>query len=174
MSKPRGAALSLADTLSLLVPNPLPLEGPRGWRTTLIAGESISRIVPLREPEIDAGSVGTGGMDDSPLPVWAAYVPLPNSAPKPPGERRDGDAIVAYPSRIFPLEARDVRRGAVVCSVFMSGIDFLVRSELAVIWADGVMYAEGARDSCGCRCVLACEYRCGFIQSIRVECERES
>ena len=112
-------------------------------------GESISLMVPFSGPWIDAGSVGTGGIDVSPFPVWLANEPLPNSAPNPPGERREGDAMVAYPSRMFPLDARDVRRGAAVCSVFMSGIDFLVRSELAVICADGVMYAEGARDSCG-------------------------
>ena len=54
------------------------------------------------------------------------------SAAKAPGDRREGEAIVAYPSRIFPLEDRVVNRGAVGCwRDFMSGIDFLTRSVLA-------------------------------------------
>ena len=56
---------------------------------------------------------------------------LPKREAKPPGDRREGEAIVAYPSRILPLEAREAKRGACVCSVFMSGMDFFIRRELA-------------------------------------------
>lgn len=81
-----------------------------------------------------AGRLGTGGIEDPP------NAPFPKSAPKPPGERRDGDAIVAYPSRIFPLEERVLRRGDCACKVFISGMDFLERRELAdTCGADGVI-----------------------------------
>ena len=49
----------------------------------------------------------------------------------PPGERRGRVARVANASRMFPLEDREGKRGA-ECIVFMSGIDFLERSALAV------------------------------------------
>jgi hypothetical protein len=132
-STPRTAWLSLAVTLSLRDSNP-PIPGPRGWR--MIVGLSA---IPFWTVE---GRLGTGGIDPLPKPELA------KRDPNPPGERRDGEAIVAYPSRMFPLEDRVFSRGTGFCSDFMSGMDFLARSR----WVKGVVlvgvrYAEGVRES---------------------------
>ena len=74
------------------------------------------------------GRLGIGGTD----PPNA--VPLAKSEPKPPVLRRDGEAIVAYPSRMLPLDKRELRRGACECKVFMSGMDFLTRREPGATW----------------------------------------
>lgn len=52
---------------------------------------------------------------------------------------------------MLPLDARVVRRGACVCRVFMSGIDFFARKMLvgSVCELEGERYAEGARDKVG-------------------------
>jgi len=114
------------------------MPGPRGCRTTLL---ELSWL-PFNGAElIGVGRLGTGGTD--PLPKG---LPLENKEPNPVETRRDGEAMVAYPSRILPLEARELRRGAWECNVFMSGMDFLARRELEVIWLEGVKYAEGARE----------------------------
>lgn len=48
---------------------------------------------------------------------------------------------------MFPLEARVVRRGACVCSVFMSGMDFFMRRDWAMEgdggWCGRVWDEEG-------------------------------
>ena len=69
--------------------------------------------------------LGTGGM-----PLLNAA--LPNNAAKP-GERREGEAMVAYPSRMLPLEERVWRRGACAWRLFISGMDFLTRRVWAAI-----------------------------------------
>jgi len=67
--------------------------------------------------------LGTGGGPE----------PLLNTVLKGfPGLRRGRVARVANASRMFPLEDLEGKRGADVCIVFMSGIDFLERSALAV------------------------------------------
>lgn len=83
---------------------------------------------------MEEGRLGTGGIDP-----FANDPPLENSELNPVETRREGDAIVAYPSRILPLEARELSLGACECKVFMSGMDFLTRRELgATCEADGV------------------------------------
>lgn len=103
--------------------NPL-MPGPRGCLRTPWPEDSFK--FPLSEPVTLEGRLGTGGKGPE-----VPKVPLPKRDPKPPGERRDGEAMVAYPSRMFPLDARVVRRGACICKVFMSGIDFFMRRVLA-------------------------------------------
>ena len=63
---------------------------------------------------------------------------LPNRAAKP-GDRRDGEAMVAYPSRILPFEERVVKRGATCWRLFMSGIDFLARRDCATLGTLGLV-----------------------------------
>lgn len=95
------------------------------------------------------GRLGTGGTPELPNAP-----PFAKSEPKPL-ERREGDAIVAYPSRMFPLEARVVRRGACECSVFKSGMDFFIRNDPGaadMVDPVGVRYADGARERVGARC----------------------
>lgn len=136
-SKPRrGGAASLTVALSLLELNPPAPLGPLGCLTTPLFGPSLAPPPPPPDPPLTpAGKLGTGGTVPA-LPKLPNPPPLPNSAPKPPGERREGDAMVAYPSRMFPLDERVVSRGALVCSVFMSGIDFLERKLLTEL-SDG-------------------------------------
>ena len=109
MSSPL-AALSLAVARSRRKLNPPPPLGPRGWRTTLLLVNSLSLIgLPLRPgADRDEGRLGTGGTADPAKELF------PNKLPNPPGDRRDGEAMVAKPSRRLPLEARAVRRGACV------------------------------------------------------------
>ena len=76
----------------------------------------------------EGGRLGTGGIE---LPK--AELPLEKREPKPPDIRREGEAIVAYPSRILPFDEREVSLGACWCNVFMSGMDFLIRRELMVV-----------------------------------------
>lgn len=48
---------------------------------------------------------------------------------------------------MFPLDDREVSRGACWCKVFISGIDFFTRRELKVdVGLIGDRYADGARD----------------------------
>ena len=68
----------------LRTPNPL-RPGPRGCLTTPL---DISFKFPLIEPITLGGRLGTGGTELFPKL-------LPNRDPKPPGERRDGEAMVA-------------------------------------------------------------------------------
>lgn len=65
------------------------------------------------------GSVGTGG-GASPL----------NSPLNPLCWRRLAPEIVAYPSRMFPFDARVLRRALGACREDRSGIDFFARREL--------------------------------------------
>lgn len=60
-------------------------------------------------------------------------LPFEKSEPKLGVTRREGEAIVAYPSRILPFDEREVSRGACWCRVFMSGMDFLTRKEFIVV-----------------------------------------
>ena len=74
-----------------LLPKP-PIPGPLGWRTTPLPGPSFSPVLPpFKVPVTLDGRLGTGGI--VPLPPKAA--PLLNSDPKAPGDRREGEAIVA-------------------------------------------------------------------------------
>ena len=109
MSNPL-AALSLAVARSRRRLNPPPPVGPRGWRTTLLLASSFSLIGLPLIPGADSefGKIGTGGMTEPAKELF------PNRLPNPPGDRREGDAIVAKPSRIFPFDAREVNRGACV------------------------------------------------------------
>ena len=68
-------------------PNPL-MPGPRGCLMTPLPGPSAR--LPLIEPITLEGRLGTGGME----PVPKAEL-LPNKEPNAPGERRDGEAMVA-------------------------------------------------------------------------------
>ena len=80
------------------------------------------------------------------MPLFPNAPPFAKSAANAPGDRREGEAIVAYPSRMFPFEDRVVSRGADGCwRDFMSGIDFLTRSVLAPC-EEADRYDEGARD----------------------------
>ena len=90
-SPPLPTWLSLATALSLLDPKPT-LPGPRGCRTTPLVGLSFTPP-PFIMPVTLDGRLGTGGIDPPPPPPNPLL--LPNSDPKPPGDRRDGDAIVA-------------------------------------------------------------------------------
>lgn len=83
------------------------------------------------------------------LPKLPNPPPVPKSAPNPPGERLDGDAMVWYPSRILPFDERVLRRGELVCSVFISGIDFLDRRVLLGLSEGevGLRYEDGAREN---------------------------
>lgn len=66
--------------------------------------------------------------------------------------------MVAKPSRMFPLDARVLRRGAgALLRDFMSGIDFFTRKECVSLGEDADKYEDGARDNvwrmpalCGC------------------------
>lgn len=69
--------------VALRAPNP-PFPGPRGCLTTPLT----SFRLPFIEPITLEGRLGTGGTEV--LPKL-----LPNKDPKPPGERRDGEAMVA-------------------------------------------------------------------------------
>ncbi len=102
------------------------------------------------------------------------YVPLPNSAPKPPVRttRRGCNCRIPFTNISVGSAGRQTRSGGV---------------QRLHVW-HRLLGAQRARRHLGrrrhvrrrgarqlwVRCVLACEYRCGFIQSIRVECERES
>lgn len=68
----------------LRTPNPL-IPGPRGCLTTPLLADSL----PI-EPIIEEGRLGTGGIETLPKPLL-----LPKRDPKAPGERRDGEAMVA-------------------------------------------------------------------------------
>ena len=102
-----------------------PTPGPRGCRTTLDGLLSCTELEP--PPFSDAaelGRLGTGGIELLPNPLLE-----PNREPKWVEMRRVGVARVAKPSRMLPLDERELRRGAAECNVFMSGMDFLTRRE---------------------------------------------
>jgi hypothetical protein len=84
VSRPRACTSAF---VVLRTPNPL-MPGPRGCLMTPPLEFSLK--VPLIEPITLTleGRLGTGGM--VPFPKL-----LPNRDPKPPGERRDGEAMVA-------------------------------------------------------------------------------
>jgi hypothetical protein len=82
----------------------------------------------LADPK-EEGRLGTGGIEPPPN----AELPLEKREPKPADTRREGEAMVAYPSRILPFDEREVSLGACWCNVFMSGMDFLTRRELTVV-----------------------------------------
>ena len=148
-SRPRGGAVSLTVALSLLELNPPAPLGPLGCRTTPLFGPSLAPPPPPTDPPLTPeGRFGTGGTTPA-LPKLPNPPPLPKSALNPLEERRGGDAIVAYPSRILPLEERVLSRGALVCSVFMSGMDFLARRLLVGLSRGdvGFRYADGAREN---------------------------
>jgi hypothetical protein len=106
-----------------------PAPGPRGCRTTLDGLPSCAALAPP-PPFSDAaelGRLGTGGIE---LPLLLPNpLPVPNREPKCVEMRRVGVARVAKPSRMLPLDERELRRGAAECRVFMSGMDFFTRSE---------------------------------------------
>ena len=61
----------------------------------MLLGVSLSLIdVPFKVPDRDAGRLGTGGTEEPPL-VDPNALFWPNKLPKPPGVRREGEAIVA-------------------------------------------------------------------------------
>jgi len=72
--------------VTLRAPNP-PMPGPRGCLMTPLLEASFK--LPLIEPITLEGRLGTGGIELPPKVV------LPNKDPKPPGERRAGEAMVA-------------------------------------------------------------------------------
>ena len=87
--------------LSRLLKKP-PTPGPRGCLTTLPL-ELPGVVFPL--PSAPSPSSGTGGIVLVPLKIW-----LTDGAPLL-GVLRIGEENVAYPSLMFPLDARLVRRG---------------------------------------------------------------
>jgi len=107
------------------------MPGPLGCRTTLLA---FSWLLPFKGAELtEDGILGTGGI----VPLLLLANGLLNRELSPAERRRDGEAMVAY-SLMFPFEARELRRGACACNVFMSGMDFLERKAFGAIWLDGV------------------------------------
>jgi len=77
--------LPRASVFVALRPNAM-LPGPRGCLTTPMPEDSLK--LPLIVPITLEGRLGTGGMLPPPKEVL-------NKDPKPPGERRDGEAMVA-------------------------------------------------------------------------------
>jgi hypothetical protein len=74
----------------------------------------------------ELGRLGTGGTE---LPLLPNPLLFTKREPKWVEMRRVGVARVAKPSRMLPLDDLELRRGAVECRVFMSGMDFLTRRE---------------------------------------------
>lgn len=90
--------------LSRLLKKP-PTPGPRGCLTTL-PEVPPGVLVPLPDPpSAPSPSSGTGGIPDVPPKTW-----LTVGAPLL-GALRIGEENVAYPSLMFPFDARVVRRG---------------------------------------------------------------
>ena len=125
-----GRSLTLRD------PKPSP-PGPLGCLTTP-PGPVLDENPLAEAPSRFGGRVGTGGIPPPLVPSSLA----PKSVLKPAWPRRPDPEIVAYPSLIFPFDARVFKRDVGGCNDERSGIDFLARR--AVVEMDKGGLEDGA------------------------------